>query len=57
MSFQVGIDSIGGTVFFSGWTLYPSANYDSFLKMIWFIFFMSFLVSLIHLNQAGEQKI
>ena len=27
MSFQVGIDSLGGTVFFSGGTLYPSANY------------------------------
>ena len=27
MSFQVGIDSLGGTVFFSGGTLYSSANY------------------------------
>ena len=27
MSFQVGIGSLGGAVFFSGETLYPSANY------------------------------
>ena len=27
MSFQVEIGSLGGTVFFSGGTLYPSANY------------------------------
>ena len=27
MSFQVGIGSLGGTVFFSGGTLHPSVNY------------------------------
>ena len=31
MSFQVGIGSLSGTVFFSGGTLYPSANYDFYL--------------------------
>ena len=34
MSFQVGIGSLGGTVFFSGGTLYPSANYEGF-KIKW----------------------
>ena len=29
MSFQVEIGSLDGTVFFSGGTLYPSANYES----------------------------
>ena len=28
MSFQVGIDSLGGDYVFSGGTLYPSANYE-----------------------------
>ena len=28
MSFQVGVGSLGGTVFFSGGTLYSSANYE-----------------------------
>ena len=28
MLFQVGIDSLGRTVLFSGGTLYPSVNYD-----------------------------
>ena len=27
MSFQVGIGTLGGTVFFSGEDLYPSVNY------------------------------
>ena len=29
MSFQAGIGSLGGTVFFSSETLYPSANYGN----------------------------
>ena len=30
MSFQVGIGSLGGTVFFPEGTLYSSVNYDMF---------------------------
>ena len=37
MSFQVGIGSLGGAVFFSGGILYPSANYAlSTLSMSFF---------------------
>ena len=34
MSFQVGIGSLGGTVFFSRGTLYPSVNYGVLLGTI-----------------------
>ena len=33
MSFQVGIGSLGGTMFFQVGTLYPSANYDVCIKI------------------------
>ena len=33
ISFQVGIGSLGRTVFFSGWTLYPSVNYGHSVSM------------------------
>ena len=33
MSFQVGIGSLGGTLFFSSETFYPSANYDYHLDI------------------------
>ena len=36
MSFQVGIGSLGGTVFFSGGTLYPSVNYGNLLLIYFF---------------------
>ena len=35
MSFQVGIGSLGGTVF-PGGTLYPSANYVIFILVYWY---------------------
>ena len=35
MSFQVGIGVLGGTVFFSSGTLYPSVNYGVNRNFCW----------------------
>ena len=46
MSFKVGIGSLGETVFFSGGTLYPSANYDVMWFFNFFVKFWSFFPGL-----------
>ena len=44
MSFQVGIGCLGETVFFSGGTLYPSANYVMATKLVGMVRYVKWLL-------------